>query len=109
MLHVTNGTSVSLSETGLPGEILAWCDVLHEGPVPAGVDDAELCRVRTGFLNAGDDLERRDRIFAESDEVVLWFEHDLYDQLQLIQILDRCRRMAKRASLISVNRYLGPM
>ncbi len=36
MLHVTNGTSVSLAESGLGGEILAWVDVLHEGPVPAG-------------------------------------------------------------------------
>src|SRR5436190_4102442 len=26
--------------------------------------------------------------FRDHDEVVLWFEHDLYDQLQLLQILD---------------------
>lgn len=26
------------------------------------------------------------------EEVVLWFEHDLYDQLQLVQILDRLQR-----------------
>jgi hypothetical protein len=26
--------------------------------------------------------------FREHDEVVLWFEHDLYDQLQLAQLLD---------------------
>jgi len=109
MLHVTNGTSVSLAESGLPGEILPWLDVLHEGPVPAGIDDAELCRVRTEFLNAGDDLVRRDRVFAGSEDLVLWFEHDLYDQLQLIQILDRCRSTGKRASLICVDRYLGPM
>ena len=33
----------------------------------------------------------RDEAIARShnhEEVVLWFEHDLYDQLQLIQILD---------------------
>src|ERR1019366_8546509 len=35
-------------------------------------------------------VERDDAIvhFHNHEEVVLWFEHDLYDQLQLIQILD---------------------
>ena len=40
MLHVTNGTSVSLSETVLGGDVLAWIDALHEGPVPAGLGPA---------------------------------------------------------------------
>src|SRR5207248_12357 len=39
----------------------------------------------------------------------LWFEHDLYDQLQLIQILDRFRHSRSRLSLISTDRYLGRM
>jgi hypothetical protein len=39
---------------------------------------------------------------------VLWFEHDLFDQLQLIQILDRVHSL-ERASLICTDRYLGPM
>jgi hypothetical protein len=36
-------------------------------------------------------FERRDEAitrFRDHEEVVLWFEHDLFDQLQLIQILD---------------------
>jgi hypothetical protein len=79
MLHVTNGESVSIPETGLGGEVLVWGDTLHGGPVPAGSDAA----------------------FARHDEIVLWFEHDLYDQLQLIQILDRLRGSGN-VSLISV-------
>ena len=45
----------------------------------------------------------RDRTLAAvqgTEEVVLWFERDLYDQLQLIQILDRLG--APRASLIDL-------
>lgn len=49
---------------------------------------------------------------AEHDEAVLWFEHDLYDQLQLIQALDQLSRLDRgpaRLSLICTDRYLGPM
>src|SRR5215472_8872566 len=116
MLHVTNGTSVSLSDTGLDGEVLAWLDVLHEGPVPGGLGADELRRVRGLFLDAelpGEtpaelELARRDAVLEAHRELVLWFEHDLFDQLQLIQILDRVQ-FAARASLICTDRYLGPM
>jgi len=117
MLHVTNGTSVSLADTGLGGEILTWLDVLHEGPVPAGISDDELRRVRGLFLDsewhcevpAATELARRDQALRAHDEVVLWFEHDLFDQLQLIQILDRLRYSRAHLSLICIERYLGMM
>ena len=40
-LHVTNGDSTAgtLRQTSLGGEVVAWRDALHEGPVPAGTDD----------------------------------------------------------------------
>jgi hypothetical protein len=103
MLHVTNGDIVvgSLAASGLAGDRLGWVDVLHEGPVRGGISDEQLCAERAAFLAEADGrahedvfapLERRDRRLAEAagrDEIVLWFEADLYDQLQLIQILDR--------------------
>ena len=48
MLHLTNGDSVvpGIEATGVGGEILPWRDVLHEGPVPAGLDAAALRAVR---------------------------------------------------------------
>jgi hypothetical protein len=45
-------------------------------------------------------------------EVVLWFEHDLYDQLQLLQILDwfaRADQDAVRPSLVNPGEYLGEL
>jgi len=117
MLHITNGTSVSLQQTGLPGDILVWIDVLHDGPVPEHLDAAELRRVRGLFLDtewpdaapAEMMLAHRDAALESHDEIALWFEHDLFDQLQLIQILDRVHGAAAKVSLISVDRYLGRM
>jgi len=122
MLHVTNGESVSIPQTGLPGQVEYWNDILHDGPVPGGLPLEELSRVRERFIAgffsaplAEVSLARRDEAitrFRDHEEVVLWFEHDLYDQLQLIQILDwfsRRKLSPTRISLISVDSYLGPM
>jgi hypothetical protein len=40
--------------------------------------------------------------------VVLWFEHDLYDQLQLIQVLDAVNGTADVAAILP-DRFLGEM
>ncbi len=122
MLHITNGESCSLPQTGLPGEVIYWNDVLHDGPVPRGLELQELSRVRERFISeffgmplSEVSFRRRDEAisrFQDHEEVVLWFEHDLYDQLQLIQILSwfaQQDRGRTRLSLISVDRYLGPM
>lgn len=124
LLHVTNGdsTSETIAETALGGEAMPWRDVLHEGPVPDRLDPRELAGERATFLAGfgyGDraqieaELRHRDRALAElpdDTEVVLWFEHDLYDQLQLIQILDRFRPLDLdriTISLIAIDRFSG--
>ncbi|MDX1811917.1 MAG: DUF1835 domain-containing protein [Gammaproteobacteria bacterium] len=100
-LHITNGDCALnlMQEAGIPGTIIAWRDVLHEGPVPFGMSLPELSEVRAKFIASrgweeAQDVrtafkERDERIanFRDYDQLVLWFEHDLYDQLQIIQIL----------------------
>jgi hypothetical protein len=79
--------------------VLSWDDVLHEGPLVA-VDPARVRELRAAFLSRHGwgtpesiraQLERRDETLREALEhrrpVVVWLEHDLYDQLQLLQIL----------------------
>lgn len=122
MLHVTNGESVSIRDTGLPGHVLCWKDVLTEGPVPRGLSLRDLSRVRESFIveffnlpSAEVSFAQRDETierFRDHEEVVLWFEHDLFDQLQLIQILDWFSNQdlgAVRLAMICVDSYLGPM
>ncbi len=98
MLHLTNGESAagSLRSSGVPGHVIAWQDVLHEGPVPAGLTLEGMSDVRARFLAQWDsrsfpavraDFDERDSALRSARQVVLWFEHDLYDQLQLLQIL----------------------
>jgi hypothetical protein len=102
MLHIANGESVTgtFRQVRFPGTYIAWNDPLHDGPVPHTQTLSELSDVRAqalaGFgwgnhekLRA--DFANRDRTlqdFRKHQDVVLWFEHDLYDQLQLLQLLD---------------------
>jgi hypothetical protein len=61
------------------------------------------------------DFGRRDaqlRSAGSFEEVVLWFEHDLYDQLQLLQILtalDEMNLEPGRVAVIQSDHYLGEM
>jgi hypothetical protein len=117
-LHVSNGDSTDVSGTGLAHRVLYWRDSLHEGPVPE-VGPEELRRVRAGFLSESGVDDRAEAMFAERDRVleagrdgeyVLWFEADLYDQLQIIQILDRLAGLgvqAPRVTLICIGEYPG--
>lgn len=124
VLHITNGDSAVnlIAEAGVSGIILPWRDVLHDGPVPLTSTLAELSQVRAGFIAACgwgeyskifEEFQGRDKILEEIESfmrVTLWFEHDLYDQLQLLQILDltsKFNRINVPFTLICTNQYLG--
>ena len=122
MLHLANGDSTAgaLRTAGLSGEVIVWADVLHDGPVLTGVSRAEYLAARAAFLastGAGDQdeiagqLARRDAALdtiAQHDELVMWFEHDLYDQLILAHHLDWLARhdvADTRLSLVCIDRH----
>jgi len=119
-LHVSNGDATDLPGTGLAHHVLYWRDILHEGPVPA-VGPTDLRQIRAAFLAQalGIDHAETMNVFAERDrileanrdgEYVLWFEADLYDQLQIIEILARLAGLgvpAQRITLICIGEHPG--
>jgi hypothetical protein len=124
MLHITNGDSVvtTFRQARFPGAYLSWLDVLHDGPVPQTATLNELSDVRAQAL-AGFGWGSYEKIraqfaardqalenFRQHEEVVLWFEHDLFDQLQLLQLLDWFGRQElgkTKLSLVQVGSYPG--
>jgi hypothetical protein len=123
-LHVANGSATTnlIQAAGIPGHVSIWADALYDGPVPDGLSDTELLRLR-----AGDLADLAETPYAEVvrglqawreviervdsyDELVLWFEHDLFDQLNLIQLLSWLKgRLLSRTvvSLIEVGKFPG--
>lgn len=123
-LIITSGDSAAdrMREARINGEILCWRDILHEGPVPLTASLEELSAIRVDYLASdgwGDPGEihaafaERDAIMGQLSgyaDITLWFEHDLYDQLQLIQILDALARqpgLHERISLIQAGSFIG--
>jgi hypothetical protein len=122
ILHVANGhsTTALIESSGVPGRTMIWADPLNDGPVPGHVPDDELVRIRAAFL-AGqpeeideviadlsrwrEDVDDQDRY----DELVLWYEHDLFDQLNLIQLLAHLgsRTSSKPVSMVTIDSFAG--
>lgn len=128
VLLLTNGDSAAdlLKAAQDRGRVEPWRDSLLEGPLPplGPADDYQPFReIRSGYWagrGAGDaaalaaEYKKRDELLAahqDYEQIELWFEHDLYDQLQLIEILTRLYH-AKRfegVSLVQAGDYLGMM
>lgn len=125
-LHVTNGDAVVylFKKAGILGTHLPWRDVLHEGPVPGDLTLEECSRVRGAYLASRGhgkpikvmhDFQSRDATIRKAkdfSEVVLWFEHDLYDQLQMLQVLtvlDDMKLEPGTVSIVHSDNYLGSM
>jgi hypothetical protein len=122
-LHVANGTSTTatIHDAGIPGRFSIWADPLHEGPVPGDVADQDLLAIRARHLADQDhgveaiasEMRRWRKVVDDSadyDEVVLWYEHDLFDQLNLIQLLARLATPGswpKPVSLICIGSFPG--
>ena len=101
MIHIHNGDVVAqlASRSGIPGEHVAYRESLVTGAVVPGDEwiesraralaaryNADLLRTRTGIVEQEQFLnDARSR----GEEIVLWFEHDLFCLVHLIHLLQR--------------------
>ena len=101
MLHILNGDSSLhlFEESGLPGEAHVFADVLHGGRLLPDPTDTAFVSERIGHVvQMGFPPDRAAALHADwcrgldsagqHDEVVLWFEHDLFDQLLLVHHIE---------------------
>ena len=116
IVHVCNGDSTAdtLSLADLPGEIRVWADALDQGPV-LPLSDAEHYKVRGEFWAARGhrdtgrlaEWDRGVDEAAAAEELILWFEHDLFDQLALVRLLARLARrgLPQQLTIVSIDRH----
>ncbi len=124
-LIITNGDSAAdllqVAPDVTADTYLPWRDMLHSGPLTYSDDAAAFYVPRLDFFEAFGverdgvraDFEARERLLADNrafERIEIWLEHDLYDQLQLVQILDSLSRLHGRTDgifLVQSDDYLG--
>jgi hypothetical protein len=121
-LHIRCGSDIrdALREGGFTGDFLEYSDPICQGPVP---DTADLIDRRAQFVEQAfgrfknltaaqfrANLEAAERELMDAhayERVVLWFEHDSYDQLLLARCLAHFadNRQPVKLSLICIGRH----
>lgn len=125
MLHLHNGdaTANTARQTSLPGEHFAWRESLITGPTPANVSTDEWRRLRARHLSNSYEIdgqqclaelsaqeEKLAAAISSHEEIVLWFEHDLFCQVHLVYLLDwfsSQNLFNTKLSLICINEFPG--
>jgi hypothetical protein len=122
MIHLHNGDSTAMTarRANIPGRHVAFHETLITGPTPAELPqhewieqrarflsenyDQNLLRVRTELLDQEMELDQS----RHEDEVVLWFEHDLFCLINFLYLLIRLAK-ARHLSMIWCPSPLGVM
>ncbi|OBZ10189.1 DUF1835 domain-containing protein [Bacillus sp. FJAT-26390] len=124
MLHIVNGDSVgtTLKESGALGDILVWREIYTAGPVFAQPELPANRAARGQYLEealgipqqlwreGSEEQEKRLANLQQYDDVVLWFEHDLFDQTMLCCLLHSLAGQDlgdTKLHLLSINQYPG--
>jgi hypothetical protein len=115
VLHILNGdaTATVFADAGLAGDVLVWRDILVEGPLTAEWTQPAKLVARAAYLAERfgiDTAQYMSGVHAQEDglasavkhdEVVLWFEQDLFCAVNLWSVLAWfARRPATRLSLV---------
>lgn len=120
-LHLRCGSDIrdSLQAAGIAGDFLEWSDPVCQGPVRA-LPEGEYLELRRSWLSRAWDIPRAELDaklapasslpgrLADHAEICLWFEHDLYDQSMLVQVLATLAEHGElhpRMRLVSTDRH----
>jgi len=121
-LHIRCGDDIrqTLPDAGFVGDFLEYSNPFCQGPI---VDGADFLPIRAEFLSASYGLYSFDETLAvlqeeemrlasaaqEYERVVLWFEHDSYDQTILVKILSLFAQTGspKKLEMIDLNHFPG--
>jgi len=98
VLHILNGDSTAyiFAKSNILGDVIVWREMLSEGPLDKDIGSDKFWRIRYSFFENEIDTTRLDyfdrtikeiiRIenIGNYNEVVLWFEFDLFCQVNLM-------------------------
>ena len=120
MIHIVNGDAVGNKIKQIDGEIIVWRVMYDFGPVSSIWSKEEQVKMRASFFEEKlgipsdffiQNCEGQEKLLSnipKSEEVVLWFEHDRFDQTMLMYLITELSSKGYGdLSMISIDQYPG--
>ncbi|MFM1877805.1 MAG: hypothetical protein RLZZ241_671 [Bacteroidota bacterium] len=112
-LHITNGDAFTqlLQSQNLKGEIITWREMLCEGKTETNVGSEVFWRTRFDFLHKTYNVSKSWFIektlkeyrslcnHKQQDEIVLWFEYDLFCQINMLAVISWLKTYRRHARI----------
>ncbi len=109
ILHIKNGDSTTnyLKELNFSGDFITWREMLCEGKTTTDVGSESFWKSRYDFFKTSYKVSKQkfiDYTLKEyralcnkknTNEIVLWFEHDLFCQINMIAVISWLKRYRK--------------
>ena len=113
LLHITNGDSFTERLKTLPfkGDIVTWREMLCEGKTLSSVGSESFWKTRFEFLNKNYRISKSwfvEKTLKEyrslcshkqQDQIVLWFEYDLFCQINMLAVLSWLKTYRRHAEI----------
>jgi len=108
-LHITNGdiTTNCLKKINFPGSFITWREMLSEGKTTSDIGSESFWKNRFEFLKTSYNISKKTFIDytlkeyrnlckeKKQDEIVLWFEQDLFCQINMLAVISWLKRYRK--------------
>ncbi|MCW5515323.1 DUF1835 domain-containing protein [Muriicola sp. Z0-33] len=112
-LHITNGDSFTqkLESLQLKGEIITWREMLCEGKTETNVGSESFWKTRFDFLHKNYKVSKSwfvEKTLKEyrslcnhkqQDQIILWFEYDLFCQINMLAVLSWLKTYRRDAEI----------
>lgn len=109
ILHITNGDSTTnyLKKLNFQGDFITWREMLCEGKTSTDVGSEHFWKSRFDFLKQSYKVTKKQFIdltlkeyrnlcnHKSQEEIVLWFEYDLFCQINMIAVISWLKRYRK--------------
>lgn len=115
-LHITNGDAFTrkLKQLKLKGDIITWREMLCEGKTETNVGSEQFWKTRFEYLHKNYKVSKSWFIektlkeyrslcnHKQQDEIVLWFEYDLFCQINMLAVISWLKTHRRHARITLV-------
>nr|WP_297788733.1 DUF1835 domain-containing protein [uncultured Allomuricauda sp.] len=113
LLHITNGDSFTsrLQSLQFKGDVITWREMLCEGKTLSTVGSESFWKTRFEFLNKNYKVSKSWFIektlkeyrslcnHKQQDQIVLWFEYDLFCQINMLAVISWLKQHRRHAEI----------